>query len=329
MKYIALLFVLILPFNAMSASKSFTDIIQETKKSVVLIKVKKETTKKDTLFEEYLKEKQDTTKDDKKPIYGAGTGFFIENNTIITNYHVVEDSTNITVTFENDIKEYKTSIIAYDKLTDIALIKIDDEFNRKIKPLKWAVSQVVPGEDVWAIGHPYGLTFSISKGIVSHSKRRLSSPWQTNIQSDVSINTGNSGGPLLNMKGEVVGINTLILTPNTGSIGVSISVDAMTAQFVVKHLKENKKISRPYIGIKMIPSESHVKISKVLENSPAEKAGLKDEDLLLKIDSKSIVVIDDLFDVLLSKEIGDKITLTVKRGDHTLKFDLILNTINN
>ena len=182
---------------------------------------------------------------------GFGSCFVIKYKDglyLITNQHVIEKAGKIKVQFYGRLKHYSAILIGDDKLSDIAVLMMSDTEGQHvledIKPIRWGdSSKLVAGQTVIAIGHPLGQDWSISKGIVSYAGRRLQNTWQEVIQTDVSINPGNSGGPMLNLDGEVVGVNTFIFAPsNSGSIGVNFSVTSNIAKWVVEQLISKKTL---------------------------------------------------------------------------------------
>lgn len=231
-----------------------------------------------------------------------GSGFIIdENGYIITNNHVIDKASAITVVLADNTTA-EAVIIGKDPKTDIALIKIDADI--KLQPVKFGNSDKIRiGDWVLAIGNPFGLGGSVTAGIVSAKSRDIEAgPYDSFIQTDASINQGSSGGPMFNMAGEVIGVNTAIFSTNGGSMGVGFAIPVNLIDFVINQLKENGVVQRGWIGVKMqpagpdiadsvgLPEVKGVLISSVNENSPAEKAGIKAGDIVLKFNG---ILIDD------------------------------------
>jgi S1-C subfamily serine protease len=223
--------------------------------------------------------------DDKKPMVGMGSGFIVAPNIIITNYHVIAgEKRHYEVHGYNDMKKYVAHLIVGDPKADIAIMKIDewDDFNKNIHPtiLNWGHSMhLLQGEKVWAIGHPYGFSWSLSAGLVSSLLRPDPEGNEYYLQTDTSINPGNSGGPLFDSEGNVIGINTAIFGTR-GYLGLTIPGDY--AKKIVNDLLHGGKIKQGKIGISMKPSaDSHfVLVDSVAIGSNALKAGLLPNDII-------------------------------------------------
>ena len=288
---------------------------------------------------------------------GMGSGFVYDNlGHIITNAHVVEGANKATVTFL-DGSQYDAEIIGEDKFTDIAVIKVNEK-PRLLHPLEMGdSSQLHVGEQVAAIGNPFGLSGSMTSGIVSQIGRLL--PSQDSgfsipdvIQTDAAINPGNSGGPLLNMKGEVVGINTAIQSMSGEFVGIGFAVPSNTALKIVPSLIENGKYHHPWIGISgkdIDPELARVLDLKeakgflvitVVEGSPADQAGLKgmsqtqiindkeypaDGDIIISVDDKEVRKISDiLIHLQREKSVGDVMSLGILRDGEFMHMSLEL-----
>jgi len=284
----------------------------------------------------------------------VGSGFVYDNlGHIITNAHVVDGASKATVTFL-DGSQYDAEIIGKDKFTDIAVIKVNEK-PRLLHPLQIGdSSQLRVGEQVAAIGNPFGLSGSMTSGIVSQMGRLL--PSQDSgfsipdvIQTDAAINPGNSGGPLLNLRGEVIGINTAIQSISGGNTGVGFAIPSNTAIKIVPSLIEDGEYHHPWIGISgrdIDPDLARVLelkdakgflIITVVDGSPADKAGLKgmtatqvidgkeypaDGDIIISVDDKEVRKISDiLIHLQREKSVGDVMVLGVLRdGEFMHKF---------
>lgn len=288
---------------------------------------------------------------------GVGSGFVYDNlGHIITNAHVVDGASKATVTFL-DGSQYDAEIIGIDKFTDIAVIKVNEK-PRLLHPLRIGdSSQLSVGEPVAAIGNPFGLSGSMTSGIVSQMGRLL--PSQDSgfsipdvIQTDAAINPGNSGGPLLNLRGEVIGINTAIQSVSGGYSGVGFAVPSNTAIKIVPSLIEDGEYHHPWIGITgqdIGPELAKVLdlkqakgflIITVVDGSPADKAGLKgvtatqvidgkeypaDGDIIISVDDKEVRKISDiLIHLQREKSVGDTMVLGVLRDGEFMHISLEL-----
>jgi len=287
----------------------------------------------------------------------VGSGFVYDNlGHIITNAHVVDGASKATVTFL-DGSQYDAEIIGIDKFTDLAVIKVNEK-PRLLHPLQIGdSSQLHVGEQVAAIGNPFGLSGSMTSGIVSQMGRLL--PSQDSgfsipdvIQTDAAINPGNSGGPLLNMKGQVVGINTAIQSISGGNTGIGFAVPSNTAIKIVPSLIEDGEYHHPWIGITgqdigtelaevlSLKQAKGFLIITVVDGSPADKAGLKgvtqtqvingkeypaDGDIIISVDDKEVRKISDiLIHLQREKSVGDTMVLGVLRDGEFMHISLEL-----
>lgn len=287
---------------------------------------------------------------------GMGSGFvYSDDGYIITNQHVVRDAQKVTITFL-DGEAYIGDVVGRDRDLDIAVVKVDPS-NTYIQPIKIGdSSKLKVGEKIAAIGNPFGLSGSMTSGIVSQIGRLL--PQESGysipdvIQTDAAINPGNSGGPLINMKGEVVGINTAIQSATGEFSGIGFAVPSNTVKKVVPILIEKGEFSHPWMGISgtdVDPELAEVRglnsskgflVVSVIEGSPAEQAGLlgvtetkevdgrefaMDGDIITSIDGKTVRKISDiLVHLQREKSIGDEMILSVNRGGEVLELTMIL-----
>lgn len=245
-----------------------------------------------------------------------GSGFVIDaQGYIVTNNHVIEDADLIEVSFPNG-DNYAAKLVGRDPATDIALLKIDAGKELPFVPFGDDTKTRV-GDWVIAIGNPFGYNGSVAAGIVSARSRNINAgSYDDFIQTDVAINKGNSGGPLFNMTGEVVGVNTAILSPTGGSVGISFSVPADLAKSVVGQLREFGETRRGSLGVNVqevdinlaksygLKAPTGALVRRVMEGSPADKAGLKRGDLLLTIGGKTITDNRMLYRLVADSKIG-------------------------
>lgn len=253
---------------------------------------------------------------------GLGTGFFIDENTIFTNYHVVSDSTKIKVALNGTSGIYDAEIVDSDPVSDFAIIEIKDidKFKREnnYKVLKLADPyDLQVTEDVYAIGHPWGLSWSVSKGILSAVDRKMSDAPKVLIQVDAHVYQGNSGGPLLNSHGDVIGINSLMLAQEGGSYGFALPVSMI--ERVMRDWREYGKVRWSFLGIKI----NEDKIKEVVTGSAAAKAGIRAEDSIVEFTTS-----EDTYDpktknlavAMAHHDSGKPVSIKIKRGDELLDF---------
>jgi S1-C subfamily serine protease len=266
---------------------------------------------------------------------GSGSGFiFTPDGFILTNSHVVHDAKRIEVTL-SDGHKYQADLIGDDPDTDLAVIRINAP---NLVPAQLGDTQRIRvGQLVIAIGNPYGFQYSVTAGVVSALGRSLRAQsgrlMDAVIQTDAALNPGNSGGPLINSRGEVIGVNTAMILPAQG-ICFATSID--TAKFVASRLIRDGKVSRSYIGLagQNVPLprrivryynlavESGIFVISFENDSPARKAGLHEGDIIIGFDDRPIAGIDDLHKLLTEQRIGRKSSLMVIRGTEKVTIDV-------
>lgn len=262
---------------------------------------------------------------------GTGSGFIIDRSGyIVTNNHVIEGADTIVVTL-SDKKEQKATLIGRDPKTDLALLKI--EYPGDLTPLPMSDSGALSvGEWVVAIGSPFGLEQTVTAGIVSAKGRVIGAgPYDDFIQTDASINPGNSGGPLINMKGEVIGINTAIVA---GGQGIGFAIPINLAQGIVEQLKNNGEVTRAWLGVGIqdlteelgayygIEDRKGVLVTEVYENSPARKGGIKVEDVIVAVDSTPVDSGRVLSAMIANLPVGKRTRITVLRNGEKKDFSV-------
>jgi serine protease Do len=261
---------------------------------------------------------------------GLGSGFIIsKDGYILTNNHVVAGAVEVKVYLTKRAEPYDAKVVGSDAELDLAVLKIEAGNNLPILKLGDSNAAKV-GSWVIAIGNPYGLDHTVTVGVISAKGRPVyidGREFKDLIQTDASINPGNSGGPLLNLKGEVVGINTAI---NAQAQGIGFAIPSFTVQQVLDQLLEEGKVSRPWLGIIMQPVTKELAeyfglekaegalISAVQENSPAEKAGLQRGDIVLEFNGKPIKEPSDLQKAVNETKIGEDVVLLVHRLNKTV-----------
>ncbi|HEX7387240.1 MAG TPA: DegQ family serine endoprotease [Castellaniella sp.] len=258
---------------------------------------------------------------------GIGSGFIISSDGyILTNNHVVDNSNGIFVTMTNG-KEYKAKVIGTDKRTDIALLKIDA---KDLKPLPLGDSdKLKKGQWVLAIGSPFGLDSTVTAGIVS-AINRDTGDYLPFIQTDVAVNPGNSGGPLINLAGQVVGINSQIISRSGGFMGISLAIPIDEVMRVVDQLKAHGKVTRGMIGVQItevqddvakalgLPKAEGALVSSVAPNGPAAKAGVHPGDVITSFNGKKIAHMTDLPRMVGATQPGTEVTMQVWRKGKTV-----------
>lgn len=254
-----------------------------------------------------------------------GTGFIIdEAGYIVTNFHVVEDAKEINITLQ-DKSKLKAKLIGGDKKTDIAVLKV--ETKKKLKALKWAKSDPRVGSWVVAMGYPFRLGLTVTKGIVSAVGRNVTgAPFEDFIQTDAAVNMGNSGGPLMNLHGEVIGINAALISPTGAYAGVSFAISGSMAQPIIEGLRKDGKIRRGWVGVAIetlrpavaksmkLDFDKGVLVANVGEDTPAEKAGIKPGDIIVEYNGTKVEEGSDLIRDVASTEIGKEVPIKVYRS---------------
>jgi putative serine protease PepD len=286
------------------------------------------------------------------PTGGVGSGVVVSpEGYIITNNHVVEGAEIVTVSFKPG-EEIEAEVVGTDPPTDLAVLKIDPFDGLPVATLGDS-DAVRIGMTAIAIGNPFSLDRTVTTGVVSSVNRTLDA--ETGdiifgiIQTDASINPGNSGGPLINSKGEVIGVNSAIISPVRGSVGIGFSIPVNTAKKIMVQLIEHGRVSRPYVGVTLaqvsdFPSELNlpeegVLIIDVVPDSPAEKAGIIGSeseitigmvaypvggDVIIKIDDNEVSSVEDLLEYLSNKEVGETIKLGIIRNNIEISVKVLL-----
>ena len=267
---------------------------------------------------------------------GTGSGVIIsEDGYIVTNNHVIKDATELEVTLNNN-KSYKAKVIGTDSKMDIALLKIDAD--EKLPYTAFADSdQVKVGEWVLAVGNPYNLNSTVTAGIVSAKARNLDTRGiQSFIQTDAAVNPGNSGGALVNTRGELIGINTMISSPTGSYTGYSFAVPSNIARKIIEDLMEFGNVQRGILGIEGgelsskaskelgISETQGFYVNAVTKNSGAEKAGLKKGDVVIKLDNQKIASFADLSGFINTKRPNDKVEVSYIRNGTVQKALVVL-----
>lgn len=284
--------------------------------------------------------------DESPQIVGSGSGVIISSDGyIVTNNHVIDGADELEVTL-NDNRTYKAKLIGTDPSTDIALLKIDE---KSLPALSFGNSDALKvGEWVLAVGNPFNLTSTVTAGIVSAKSRSIniitngSQPMgiESFIQTDAAVNPGNSGGALVNVNGELIGINTAIASKTGSYTGYSFAIPSSIAQKVVRDLKEFGLVQRALLGVQVrnITSELAAKmnidkmegvyVDGVVEKSAASEAGIQKGDIILKIEGELVNSAPEMQEKIGKHSPGDKITIIIKRGDELKQIPVLLRNVN-
>jgi serine protease Do len=259
---------------------------------------------------------------------GQGSGFIIsEDGYVLTNYHVVGEADKITLTTADGRKFDEVELVGADEKTDIALLKIQDVSDLPVIELGDSDAMRI-GEWVIAVGNPFGLTETVTVGVVSAKGRQVhgnEDVYEDFIQTDAAINPGNSGGPLLNLDGKAIGVNSAIVTGTGGYMGIGLAIPINMAKSIVDQLKETGEVVRGYAGIRMqdltdeIARALDLKIRRgaivtwVEDGSPAAKAGLKEQDVIVEINGRQITGSQDVKNIIGFTAPGKEVEITVNR----------------
>jgi len=259
-----------------------------------------------------------------------GSGFIIDREGyIITNNHVIEGADEIKVRL-SDKEEFDAKIVGRDVKTDVALIKIDPPKGLPVAQLGDS-DKLKVGEWVMAIGNPFGLDQTVTVGIVSAKWRKIGAgPYEDFIQTDAAINQGNSGGPLFNTRGEVVGVNSAIFSTSGGNIGIGFAIPINLAKNVIKQLKEKGRVVRGWLGVIVqtitpeladsfgLKQRKGALVADIEESGPADKAGIKKGDIIITFDGKEIKEMSELPLTVAQTPVGEQVEVTILRNGETL-----------
>ncbi|WP_208995795.1 DegQ family serine endoprotease [Pannonibacter tanglangensis] len=273
-------------------------------------------------------------------VQSLGSGFVIDGKEgiIITNNHVIEGADEITANF-NDGTKLKAELIGKDEKTDLAVLKVTPE--KELTSVSFGDSDKIRvGDWVMAIGNPFGLGGTVTVGIVSARNRDINSgPYDNFIQTDASINRGNSGGPLFDMNGNVIGINTAIISPSGGSIGIGFAIPAKTATSVIAQLREFGETRRGWLGVRIQEVTDEIAeslgmdkaigalVAGVTEDGPAAKAEILPGDVIVEFDGKEVPSMRDLPRMVADTEIGKAVDVTVLRKGERVKLQVTLGRL--
>ncbi len=344
--------------QAIPISNEFTKLTKRVEPSVVYIqsdylpKVTKGKNRGDDEDEDSDSENQDQKNQDPSDMFrrffgkpdprtyrteGSGTGFIVDKNGyILTNHHVIEKADRIKVRLNGEDYDYRARVIGYDKETDVAVLKIEPK--HPLLPVTIGNSDSVEvGDWAVAIGSPFGLQATVTAGIVSATGRDLGSgQFQHFLQTDAAINPGNSGGPLLNIRGEVIGVNTMIATRSGSYEGIGFALPSNMAVKVYNDIIREGRVIRGSIGIKWTPNGSQadtleafgldhgVLVEQVSKSGPADRAGIEDDDIIVAMNDKPVKDGEELVNKVADLPIGSTAMFTVDRGGKRLDFKVAI-----
>lgn len=262
---------------------------------------------------------------------GMGSGVIInKNGFILTNRHVVDGAQQIEVVL-NDQTKHTARLVGEDPQTDLAVLQIDGGGNPDFPHLEAGDSDALRvGEFVMAIGSPFSLSSSVTLGIVSQKGRSIGAlPYEDFIQTDAAVNRGNSGGPLVDMDGKMVGLNTIIQTTgfSEGNIGISFSIPINLAMKVAESIIQNGSWRRPWIGIVMEESAAGVSVLRIVPDSPAAQSELAEGDVILSVDGTPVRLARDVQRLIMSHVASEIVTLAIQRGGKQLELRLTAATM--
>ncbi|QFT68100.1 putative periplasmic serine endoprotease DegP-like precursor [Labrenzia sp. THAF35] len=290
-------------------------------------------------FEEFFN-RQNRDDDQPRRVQSLGSGFVIDGEAgiIITNNHVIEGADEITANF-NDGTKLKATLLGTDEKTDLAVLQVEP--TTPLKAVSFGDSDAIRvGDWVMAIGNPFGLGGTVTVGIVSARNRDINSgPYDNFIQTDASINRGNSGGPLFDMEGNVIGINTAIISPSGGSIGIGFAIPANTAMNVIDQLRKFGETRRGWLGVRIQEVTDEIAdslamdkamgalVAGVTDDGPAAKAKIEPGDVIIKFDGKDVDTMRELPRMVAETEIGKEVEVTVLRKGEEVAISVILEQL--
>jgi serine protease Do len=290
-------------------------------------------------FDEFFKNREGENGDNStRRVQSLGSGFVVdaEEGIVVTNNHVIADADEIEVNFPDGFK-LKAELVGVDTKTDIAVLKVDPKA-KKLTAVKFGDSNKIRiGDWVMAIGNPFGLGGSVTLGIVSARNRDINSgPYDDFIQTDAAINRGNSGGPLFNMEGDVVGINTAIISPSGGSIGIGFSIPSELAAGVVAQLREFGETRRGWLGVRIQPVTDEIAeslgmatakgalVAGIIKGGPVDDGSILAGDVIIKFDGKDVKEMRDLPRIVAESPVGKAVDVVIVRKgvEQTIKVTL-------
>lgn len=330
--------------HASLAPDSFSNLAKTASPSVVWIASTQEIDKqnqtpevpftfpKGSPFEKFFRQFRNHPGQNGQPrvAHALGSGFIIDpTGYIVTNNHVIDHATSVKVKLV-DGSEYDATIVGTDQLTDLALLKIDAGKDLPAVPFGNSDKSEV-GDWVMAVGNPFGLGGTVTAGIISARGRNIQAgPYDDFLQIDAPINKGNSGGPLFNLDGRVIGVNTAIYSPNGGSVGIGFAIPSNLVEPVIAQIRDNGRVERGWLGVQIqdvtpeIASSMGLElptgalVSDVVDDSPAAKGGLKSGDVIVGVDGQTVEDPNDLARMIAQKPAGSEVKLALQRDGKAL-----------
>jgi len=324
MRVLQYLLVVCISFLPLGANAKLPKIYENLNATVLIVAEKNKQDPFDTIIKPGSDDKKRET-----PV-GLGTGVVISSDgIIITNHHVIENAGNIVlyVYSKTDTKKYQTKVIGIDRITDIAVLKITTfPLPESIAQITWS-DEVDIGDDIYTIGHPQGMVWTVSKGVIGHLERNITSPWQTFIQHDSLIMPGNSGGGMFDEQGHLAGINTILIpsADQTNTQAWSLSVNIEDVKWSFERIMKWGKPRRPALNVTIDYNEDTKELSVTPnKGSNAIKSCMKEESILLKVNNKDASTYPKLFEILKNKLDGDQVTMETKLDNkvYTCTFNL-------
>jgi serine protease Do len=342
------------PAFAQARPSGLADLVQQVAEAVVNISATQTVEEKDAevapdlpkgtpfddMFEQFFKNHGGAPTHPRKSS-SLGSGFVIDpSGIVITNNHVVGDANDIVVIF-TDGRKLKAKVLGKDPKVDVAVLKVDSD--KPLKTVKFGDSDKARvGDGVMAVGNPFGLGETVTAGILSARNRNIESgPYDDFLQTDASINKGNSGGPLFNLQGEVIGINTAILSPSGGSIGIGFATPSNTVVPVIDQLEKFGETRRGWLGVRIQPVDDGIAeslglgtargalVAGIDERGPAKPAGLEAGDVIVKFDGKEIKESRDLPRIVASMAVGKEVQVVVVRKGQELTKTVTLGRLED
>lgn len=351
---IACTFFLVGANDQLSAQESFAPIVKKVMPAVVNIsatsivnsgpkyRYRGAPLPKGHPYEEFFREFfGNQSPDRKRKAKSLGSGFIIDaKGYIVTNHHVIEGAEAVQVTLHND-KVMEAEIIGYDQKTDLALLKIESK--EDLPFVVWGNSDDMEvGDWVLAIGNPFGLGGTVTAGIVSARARVIGAgPYDDFIQTDASINKGNSGGPMFNGQGDVIGVNTAIYSPSGGNVGIGFAIPSEMAKNVIAQLKTHGVAKRGWIGVVIqkvtediadglgLKTVKGALVSHVEKDGPADQAGLKAGDIILAFNGQEIIEMRELPRIVAATKVGETVTVKVWRNQTEVELQMTITEMDS
>ncbi len=266
---------------------------------------------------------------DPSPRVGLGSGWVFDETHVVTNQHVVAGAESVTVTFQDET-EVAARVVGTDASSDVAVLELQDPPDGTTPLQLGSTSSLELGDPVIAIGSPLGLQGTVTAGIVSGLGRDIRAPnaftIEGAVQTDAALNHGNSGGPLLDLDGRVIGMNAQIASDSGANSGIGYAIPVETVRRIAAELIESGKVEYAYLGVGVEDADDGARIAQVREGSPALEAGLREGDVVTEVDGEEVASADDLRHAVESRKPGDSLELTVRRDGETTTVTVTLGT---